>query len=236
MNASWKFPAKCRMRNCFSVSPMRSTAPLSPTLKKPYVSRATSSQRIKPQPSHRPTTAPTSGAAGLYSHSPCWFLAFHSSQIWYLPGRSLDEVKSSVGHREQLEQKCQVSAPNFLRYSNATKPNPLEWAYNVCDRSTSPISLSERPMLAFKRVPIWEQNVTLSKLKKPMYRTSSHSIHIENLVWDQIAHHNVFKSSNFTDRFFVSISVRRCPVWRPGFKTAFTSHQGVITKLHNSTR
>ena len=43
----------------------------------------------------------------------------------------------------------------------------------------------------------------------------------KNLVGDQIAHHNVFKSSNFTDRFLVPISVRGCPLWRPGFKTRF---------------
>jgi hypothetical protein len=56
----------------------------------------------------------------------------------------------------------------------------------------------------------------------------------KNLVVDQIAHQNVFKSSNFADGFVVLVLVRRCPYWRPCFKTALASHEGMVTELHDS--
>jgi hypothetical protein len=57
----------------------------------------------------------------IYSHSPRSLLKMHSSQIWWWAGRRLDATKSSssVGQCEQLEQKCQILVPIFLRYSDA---------------------------------------------------------------------------------------------------------------------
>jgi hypothetical protein len=54
----------------------------------------------------------------------------------------------------------------------------------------------------------------------------------KNLVVDQIAHYNVFKNSNFTDRSVVLVVVRRCPSWWPTLKTIFALHQRMMAELH----
>jgi hypothetical protein len=67
-----------------------------------------------------------------------------------------------------------------------------------------------------------------------MYRKPPCWIKHENLIVDQIARHNVFKNSNFTDGFVVLVVVRRCPFWWPAWIAAFPYHEGMVAQLHNS--
>ena len=58
----------------------------------------------------------------------------------------------------------------------------------------------------------------------------------EKLIVGNLAPHNVFKSSNFSDRFLVPILIRSCPQWWPTSIAIRTDHHGMLAELHEASR